>query len=103
MHQVTRWNATRTEYPRWGTIHGLFEEQAALAPDAVAVLWDGGALRYGELNRQANYLAAHLVRLGIDRDALAAGREPELVRNAQRGGAALPPAHLPVRAPALRD
>jgi amino acid adenylation domain-containing protein len=67
---VQQWTATGREYPRTRTIHGLFEEQAALRPEAVAVLFAEQALRYGELNARANRLAHRLRRLGVGRGSL---------------------------------
>jgi amino acid adenylation domain-containing protein len=62
---VTTWNETGSDYPRDATIHGLFEEQVARDPDAVALRLDGASLSYGELNRRANQLAHHLRGLGV--------------------------------------
>ncbi len=60
------WNATAADYPRDCTVHALFAEQAARAPEAVAAIYDGGrTLGYGELDRRANQLAHHLRRLGV--------------------------------------
>jgi len=47
------------------TLHGLFETQAALRPEAIAVNFGGQSLSYGELNARANQLAHYLKRLGI--------------------------------------
>ncbi|UUZ50661.1 hypothetical protein LP420_13430 [Massilia sp. B-10] len=44
-------NATSADFPRDGLIHQLFEEQARLRPDAVAIEHDGVTVGYGELNR----------------------------------------------------
>ncbi|GJJ02613.1 hypothetical protein RugamoR64_31510 [Duganella rhizosphaerae] len=63
-------------------IHQMFETQAAARPDAVALLHDGVAVRYSELNVRANRLAHRLLTLGVradDRVALCAERSPELV------------------------
>ena len=38
-------------------MHGLFEEQAERAPEAVAVELEGKRLTYGQLNERANRLA----------------------------------------------
>ncbi|MET7695826.1 amino acid adenylation domain-containing protein [Streptomyces sp. NPDC005483] len=47
------------------TLHAMVEQQAARMPDAVAVIRDGNALTYRQLNERANRLA----RLVIDRGA----------------------------------
>ncbi|HSF41305.1 MAG TPA: non-ribosomal peptide synthase/polyketide synthase [Thermoanaerobaculia bacterium] len=60
-HAVSTWS----EYPREMPIHRLFEEQAALHPERVALVWDGGEMTYGELDRRANGLAWHLLSVGI--------------------------------------
>jgi len=61
------WNAREAAYPRDATIHGLFEQQAALRPEAMAAVEaeGGGRLTYGELNARANRLAHRLRRLGV--------------------------------------
>lgn len=46
-------------------IHHLYEAQAALTPDAVAVVWDDGTLTYRELDERANRFAAMLVGAGV--------------------------------------
>jgi amino acid adenylation domain-containing protein len=63
------WNQTREYFPRDKFIHELFEEQASSSPDAIAVVFDGAFLSYGELNRRANQLAHHLRSLGVKADA----------------------------------
>lgn len=45
-------------------IHHLYQAQAALTPDALAVLWDEGALSFRELDEQANRFAAMLLDRG---------------------------------------
>ncbi|QES50105.1 hypothetical protein DEJ50_22025 [Streptomyces venezuelae] len=52
------------------TLPALIERQAASAPDAVAVVSDGLSLTYRELNRRADALARHLVRLGAGPEAV---------------------------------
>lgn len=74
-----------------------FSEQAALHPSSLALVWDGGALRYGELVAQVRQLASALVRQGVqpgDRVALVLPRSPELVQallGVARAGAAFVP------------
>ncbi len=64
---VIEWNSTETEYPRDKCIQELFEAQVALAPDAVAVIFDqedtgpSEHFTYSEVNRRANRMA-HLLR-----------------------------------------
>ncbi|NWA25217.1 amino acid adenylation domain-containing protein, partial [Pseudomonas gingeri] len=58
-------NTTLTHSPRQQTIHSLFEAQVQRTPEAPAVWQDETTLSYGELNRQANRLAAELAGLGV--------------------------------------
>lgn len=60
---------TRT-YPRNKCVHRLFEEQAATTPDAVAVVFKEQQLTYRTLNEQANRLAWHLRKKGVEPDTL---------------------------------
>ncbi|HYH45172.1 MAG TPA: condensation domain-containing protein, partial [Thermoanaerobaculia bacterium] len=59
------WCDTRSAYPLRRTIHDLFEEQAARAPDAVAVVFEGEWLTYRDLDLRATRLACRLGRLGV--------------------------------------
>ncbi len=52
----------RPREPR--TLPALFERHASRTPDAVAVLADGVAVSYGELNARANRLARYLITQG---------------------------------------
>ncbi|HXQ70779.1 MAG TPA: amino acid adenylation domain-containing protein [Pyrinomonadaceae bacterium] len=58
-------NDTRTDFPEEMRLHELVEEQAARRPEAIAVVCEGRALTYGELNQQANQLARSLRRRGV--------------------------------------
>ncbi len=58
-------NETRAAYPADRCVHELFEEQAARAGGAVAVVFGDEQLTYGELNARANSLARHLRHLGV--------------------------------------
>ena len=84
-HQlVAEWNDTASGFPLQ-SVHGLFEEQASLRPDAIAVSWEAGALTYGALDRRSGEIARHLRRLGVAPDAgtarvgLVTERSPEMV------------------------
>jgi len=59
------WNATGADYPRDQCVHRLFEAQAAKRPDAVAVVCEGEALSYAEVNQRANRLARCLREFGV--------------------------------------
>ncbi|HEX5717204.1 MAG TPA: amino acid adenylation domain-containing protein, partial [Thermoanaerobaculia bacterium] len=64
-HQlVVEWNDRAAAVPRV-PIHRLFEDQADLRPDAVAVEDGRRSLSYAELDRRANRLAWHLRELGV--------------------------------------
>jgi len=64
------------------TIHALFEREAARRPEAVAVLFEGAATSYGELDRRANQIA-NLLRRRIGpveaRVGVAVARSPDMV------------------------
>ena len=64
------WNQTKTDYPSGQTVHQLFEQQVLLNPDATAVVYQGKALSYTELNQQANQLAHFLNAKGVKPEAL---------------------------------
>lgn len=74
-------NATERSYPS-RCLHELFESQVEHTPDAVAVISDGVALTYGELNSRANQLAWVLREEGVGPDVLIAlclERSPDLL------------------------
>jgi amino acid adenylation domain-containing protein len=62
---LVEWNDTDTAYPRDRSVHSLFEDQVGEAPDAVALVSDGAALTYRELDRRANQLSHHLRGAGV--------------------------------------
>ena len=51
-------------------IHHLFEAQVRRTPNAIAVTAEAESLTYDELNRKANRVAHHLIRLGIKPESL---------------------------------
>jgi non-ribosomal peptide synthetase component F len=63
-------------------VHELFEARARETPDAAAVLWNGRATTYAELDARAGALAGRLRALGVGPEArvgVCAERSPALV------------------------
>ncbi|MBK5007039.1 non-ribosomal peptide synthetase [Pseudomonas sp. S32] len=67
---VEGWGRNEARYPNELTVHELFEIQAARAPEAVALVFEGRQLSYGELNARVNRLARTLVDRGVGREVL---------------------------------
>ena len=65
-------NDTSREYARESCLHQLFEQQAALTPHNVAVVFRDEQLTFTELNARANQLARHLQTLGVSTESLVA-------------------------------
>ncbi|NEN85515.1 non-ribosomal peptide synthetase [Paenibacillus elgii] len=65
-------NETALPYPADMTIHGLFERQAALTPDRIAVVFEDRQLTYRELDERANRLACTLLAKGVEAEQLVA-------------------------------
>ena len=64
-HQVlAEWNPPDLEPPSL-FVAQLFESQAHIRPDSVALITGDGQLSFGELNRRANQLAHYLISLGV--------------------------------------
>ncbi|HVS00232.1 MAG TPA: amino acid adenylation domain-containing protein [Thermoanaerobaculia bacterium] len=61
---IEEWNDTAAVPGPERLLHQLFEEQADLDPGALAAVWEGRSLTYGELEARANRLAWTLRRLG---------------------------------------
>lgn len=82
-HQLlVEWNATDVSYPPGITVHGLFEQQAAVSPENIALWTRQGELSYAELNRRANILACQLIDAGAGPDrliAISCERSAELI------------------------
>ena len=66
---LVEWNQSRADYTNDQCIQQVFEAQAESSPEAVAVIFEDKRLGYGELNRRANQLAHHLIKLGIGPEA----------------------------------
>ncbi|HTL66019.1 MAG TPA: amino acid adenylation domain-containing protein, partial [Lacunisphaera sp.] len=82
-HQtVVEWNDNAVAWRRDQCLHELFEEQAARAPDATALIWGTERWSYRRLNELANQIAHRLRRLGVNREmpvGIHAGRTPDTV------------------------
>ena len=63
------WNATQAEFPKT-CVHQLFEQQVALHPDSVAVLFEERQMTYRELNQRANQVANFLRKRGVGPEVL---------------------------------
>jgi amino acid adenylation domain-containing protein/FkbM family methyltransferase len=65
VQQLTReWNATTVDVGERRCVHELVAAQAARAPTAEAMFFEGRSYSYDWLNRRANKLAHHLRKLG---------------------------------------
>src|SRR3712207_2081991 len=80
-----------------GCVHHLFEAQARLTPETLAVLCGAQTLTYRQLDRRANQLAHHLRQLGVGPESLialcfehAADRVIAMLATFKAGGAWLP-------------
>jgi amino acid adenylation domain-containing protein len=69
---LTEWNRTGVDWPADGLIHHIFEKQAALTPEAVAVVCGADSLTYGQLNARANSLARALIEKGAGTETVVA-------------------------------
>ncbi len=65
---LIEWNKTAIDYPKDKCIHQLFEQQARLTPDAIAVIFEQEKLTYQELDNRANQLANYLQTLEVKPD-----------------------------------
>jgi amino acid adenylation domain-containing protein len=90
-------NDTAADYPRDALVHELFEAEVDRAPGAVAVVFEGEALSYRELDARANRLARLLRARGVgpdDRVGVLLERSARLVvallAIAKAGGAYVP-------------
>lgn len=78
---LVEWNATAA-LPADRCFHQIFERQAALHPDAPALVFEAGCMSYRELNQRANQLAHHLRGLGVGPEiqaGLCVERSPEMI------------------------
>ncbi|HYP27952.1 MAG TPA: amino acid adenylation domain-containing protein, partial [Blastocatellia bacterium] len=76
------WSNTETAYREAIFVHQMFQRQAELNPDAVALVFDDRQMSYGDLNRKANRLAHFLRGEGVGPESIVAvylDRSMELV------------------------
>ncbi|MCG6577323.1 amino acid adenylation domain-containing protein, partial [Pseudomonas sp. AF32] len=76
------WNATAAVYADEALIHRQVEAQAVAQPEATAVVHEGRALTYGELNTRANRVAHRLLAMGVrpdDRVAICVERGLDMI------------------------
>ncbi|CAM3845459.1 non-ribosomal peptide synthetase [Kibdelosporangium persicum] len=95
--EATLRHHTVRAHPTGSLVHQLVESHAAATPDAAAVIQDDRVVSYGELDREANQLAHHLIALGVGPESsvgLYLPKTPELVvaqlATLKAGGAFLP-------------
>lgn len=70
LHILHVWNDTGVDREPGTCLHQLFEQQATLVPEAIAVVFEESSLTYRELNDQANQLAHCLLAQEIGPDVL---------------------------------
>jgi amino acid adenylation domain-containing protein/non-ribosomal peptide synthase protein (TIGR01720 family)/FkbM family methyltransferase len=79
---LVEWNGREAGFPAGQPLHRLFEAQARLTPDALAVSAGGEELTFSELEARAQRLARHLQKLGVGLESpvvLALERSADLV------------------------
>jgi amino acid adenylation domain-containing protein/FkbM family methyltransferase len=62
---LLEWNDTDTDLPSQQTFPDVFEHQASVRPDCVALACDDHYVTFRELNGRANQLATHLADRGV--------------------------------------
>jgi amino acid adenylation domain-containing protein len=75
-------NRSEAPFPRDRCVHELFEAQAKLRPDAVALTFGHRSLTYAALDASANRIAGHLESVGVgpeQRVGICLERGPEMV------------------------
>ncbi|NJI51516.1 plipastatin non-ribosomal peptide synthetase PpsC [Bacillus subtilis] len=94
---VSQNNRTVSVSPEAPTLHGLFEQQAAVTPERLAIRFSGGSLTYAELDMYASRLAAHLAARGVTNESIVgilSERSPDMLIAVlavlKAGGAYLP-------------
>jgi len=65
---LSEWSGARADFGPTACLHEMFERQAEIKREGVAVVSEGERLTYDELNRRANQLAHSLRSLGVGPD-----------------------------------
>ena len=79
---LVEWNDSKADHPAATLMHGLFEAQAARAPQRAALSFGGQTLSYGELDARATRMAQALRSRGVGRGqrvGLCLERGPDMV------------------------
>ncbi len=77
---VVDWNQTDAEFPQ-ECMHNLVSSQAAQTPEKTAVVFNRQKLTYRELDMQANQLANHLLKSGLQPGSFVSTFLPRSERN----------------------
>lgn len=62
---VSEWNRTECEYPAYGTVLDLLDEQARKSPERPAVEFEGKSISHSELHSRSNELRDLLRKMGV--------------------------------------
>jgi len=67
---LAEWNDTGKAYPDYSCMHRLFEAQAQMTPDSIAVIFGDEEISYRQLNRRANQIGRYLRGLGVGAEVI---------------------------------
>ena len=67
---LVEWNDIKSHFDKDKCAHEVFQDHAALNPDAIAAMYKDEALTYSQLNARANQLAAFLRQQNVKPDQL---------------------------------
>ncbi|UZO79164.1 amino acid adenylation domain-containing protein [Aquimarina sp. ERC-38] len=67
---LKEFNANQLKFSKSGTVLDLFKEQTLKNPEAIAVHDRELQLSYEELDKKSDQIAKHLIRMGVDKEAL---------------------------------
>src|SRR4029077_18822019 len=65
---IEQWNLTGKSYPQGRWVHEMFAEQAAKAPNDLAVTYESEQWTYADLDQRSNQLAHYLIAHGVGPD-----------------------------------